>query len=316
MKKLKGITIWRCLSLTWLLFLSAAYFWPTDALYAITIWPPFVWAGLAFVLSLAGFRRHRTRAQWLLLFAWFSFWTGFGEEKLWIPSRAFEFYDSESHKFVTLNCAGGSVEAAQEALDRNPAILLLQESPSRKELEKLADSGYSLISGPDASIMVDGKGRLDAIELPRGTSNFVAGVARLYNQEPILVVSLRLQPPIFRLDYWSPDCWQAYTENRERRRAEFAEIMRFIKPHAEKVKWVVIGGDFNTPPDSGTFAPLSGWLTDASRDSGYTATNEFPMARIDQIWTNIYCFSSRAYQTKNSDHRLVQTWHRPVFRQP
>lgn len=309
MRKPKAIQIWRCLSLASLLFLSAAYFWPTDVLYAITIWPPFVWTGLAFVLTLAGLRRHPSLAQMFLLAGWMAFWIGFGEERLWLPIRIFAPSASEAKSVVSLNCAGGLVEAAAEAFKGRPSVILLQESPSSKELDKLAKAELgpdaSLMSGPDASIIVVGS--LHPIPLPRGTNNFAAGIAKLNGIEPILVVSLRLQPPIFRLDYWSPECWRAYADNRANRVQELAVIIRFLKSQKLDYRWVIIGGDFNTPPDKVVFAELGEWLKPVTANSGYTATNEFPMARIDQIWSNLPGFYSIAEQTQNSDHRKV-TW--------
>lgn len=302
-----AIKVWRGLSLAWLLGLSAAYFWPGDALYAITIWPPFVWAGPAFLGALVGIRKSRTRAQLLLLAAWLFFWIGFGEERKWVGHTLYEPYSSEALRVVSLNCAGGTIEAAEEAFTHNPRILLLQESPGRKELEALVAKEFgedsSLLAGPDASIAVQGK--LEPIELPKGTSNFVAAIAKLPDLEPILVVSLRLQPPVFRLDYWNPDCWRAYAENRRQRRQELKDIGAFLGEHRSKVKWAIIGGDFNNPPDKGVYRPLSSWLKPATQDSGYTAVNEFPLARIDQIWSNVPSFFSIARKTQHSDHRVV-----------
>jgi endonuclease/exonuclease/phosphatase (EEP) superfamily protein YafD len=75
---------------------------------------------------------------------------------------------------------------------------------------------------------------------------------------------------------------------------------------------LIIGGDFNTPPDRGTFAPLAEFADQASVDSGYTAINEFPMARIDQVWSRgIRSVRSRAIRTVNSDHRKVEVWFQP-----
>lgn len=307
MRKPRAILIWRCLSFACLIFISAAYFWPSDALYAITIWPPFVWAGLAFVGALIGIRKNRTRSQLLLLTAWLFFWIGFGEERKWFQHSLFEPYSSEALRVVSLNCAGGTIEAAEEAFTHQPDILLLQESPSQKELGALVAREFgeegSLVAGPDASILV--RGKLEAIELPRGTNNFVAAIAELPDLEPLLVVSLRLQPPVFRLDYWNPDCWRAYAENRRQRRQELSDIIDFLGQHRTEVKWVIIGGDFNNTPDKGVYSPLSNWLDPVSEDSGYTAINEFPMARIDQIWSNVSSFFSVAHKTRMSDHRLV-----------
>jgi hypothetical protein len=145
-----------------------------------------------------------------------------------------------------------------------------------------------------------------------GNSNFTVALVETDSLGSFLAVSLRLQPPVFRMDYWKPDCWRAYAEDRRRRRQELAEVAEYVKDLAPTK--VILGGDFNSPPDRGTFAPLRGWIQSASDDSGYTAVNEFPMARIDQIWSRGFRpVLSRAEQTMHSDHRLVRVW---INRQP
>ncbi|MBC8063864.1 MAG: hypothetical protein H7Y17_03475, partial [Chlorobia bacterium] len=159
MKASRGLLVWRCLSLAWVLFLSVVYFWPSDILYAVTIWPPFVWAGLGVLLALVGIRRHRSKPQIYLIAAWIVFWLGFGDEKRWLIDRVGSV--PEAHLVVvSLNCAGGSIEAAAEAFKVNPDIILFQESPSEKELRKLAEKyfgkDYGIVAGVDASIIVKG----------------------------------------------------------------------------------------------------------------------------------------------------------------
>lgn len=257
---------------------------------------------------MAGLRRHRTRSQLLLLGAWLVFWIVFGEERKWIPARLTSPPD-HAFEVISLNCAGGSIDAAREGLASRPKIALLQESPSSIELEKLVKEIYGdsgeVIAGPDASIVVDGT--LTPINLNFRQNNFIAALAEPTGLPPVLIVSLRLQPPIFRLDYWNPDCWKSYAENRRLRREEFIEITEYLKDLAPER--VIIGGDFNTPPDTGVFEPFDGWVSAATSNSGYSAVNEFPMARIDQVWTKGFsALTSRAERTSNSDHRIVRVW--------
>lgn len=292
----------------WATTLICAYYWRSDALYAITIWPPFVWAGLGFVIGLIGVRRHRNRTQLALLGLWLAFWLGFGEEKRWLPSRLLPVTQG-TIEVVSLNCAGGSVDAAREALATKPAIALLQESPSQPELEALVREVYgdrgSVIAGIDASIVVEGK--IEPINLNFKQSNLTLALVENDELGSLLVCALRLQPPVFRLDYWNPDCWKSYAENRRLRRQEFLEMAEWVKDLAPTR--LIIGGDFNTPPDRGTFSPFDGWVQPATVDSGYSAVNEFPMARIDQIWTLGFTpLRSRADRTVHSDHRIVRAW--------
>jgi len=286
-----------------MVFLTGNYLWPSDRFFAITIWPPFVWTGLSIMLLLFGVRKHRTRLLWAVLSCWLAFWLVLGEEKWWF--RRLVSTPTAGIHVVSLNCAGGTPAAAAEALASRPEIVLLQESPSQEELKRVVRR-MSVLSGPDASIATSGS--LEAIELPKGTSNFVAARVTLPGNAPVFVVSLRLQPPIFDLTYWNPDCWRSYAENRARRRSELDDIVAWIRDHAGEMP-IIVGGDFNTPPDPGTFAALADITQCATYDSGYTAVNEFPMARIDQIWTRGFTLNgSRAVQTLHSDHRMVRVW--------
>lgn len=284
MKKRKGITIWRCLSFVWLLFLSAAYFWPTDALYAITIWPPFVWANLAMVLTLAGVRRFRTRSQGLLLFAWIAFWIGFGEDKWWLMDRVISV-KNPTWKVVTLNCAGGFPEAAEEAFQLEPDIIFLQESPSKKDIDELAQQyfrdGYDIAWGVDASIIVR-RGSLRVIEK---TIAFTTVAYQPPDGDPLVLCSLRLSPPVFRLDYWSADCWQAYASNRQMHRRELTEVSKSVLSQTDTFD-AIVAGDFYWTPDSEMQRIFFHELSPISRGSGYSAVNEFPLARIDQVWAS------------------------------
>jgi hypothetical protein len=295
------------------LALACAYLWPSDALYAITIWPPFVWAAVGLALALPGIRRNRNRLQWASIAVWILFWFVLGEERKWLPSRVLQ-PSTNAVEVVSLNCAGGSIEAAREALASKPVIALLQESPSRPELEKLVREVYGengdVLVGVDASIVV--KGKFVPVNLNFGANNFTVALVETESLGSFLAVSLRLNPPVFRMDYWNPDCWRSYAENRSRRRAEFEKVAEYVKDLAPSR--VILGGDFNTPPDRGTFAPFDGWLQAASDDSGYTAINDFPMARIDQVWSKGFKpLRSRAERTSNSDHRIVRVWFEPLF---
>lgn len=311
--KSKKPVVIRLISLALLLFVTSAYLADTDGFYAITIWPAFVWSGIGLALLLPGIRRRRTGSFWTLILGWVLFWLAFGED----AARWAHLGDKPGPNdllVTSMNCAGGMVEAAKEAIEDKPALLLLQESPSKPELEKLTAQVYgstgNVLWGPDGSIIANGQ--ISPVSLPRGTHNFTAARVTLKGQSPIFVVSLRLQPPVFSLEYWSASTWQQYAKNRENRRQELAEIAAWIRNQNPGSR-IIVGGDFNSPPDPGTFKPFHAWLQPASRFSGYTAVNEFPMARIDQIWVSGFeATNAEAYKTQNSDHRLVRCWLKPT----
>ncbi len=236
---------------------------------------------------------------------WLILWlTLDSQPRAWIPNIDLSY--GEITRVVSLNCAGGDPKAAAEAAAVKADLILLQESPSTTELEELRTKlgpEWTAIHGPDGSILSRGPAR--RIPLPPGTHNFVAAEWR-----ETLVISVRLQPPIFRLDYWSPDCWRAYAENRRVRMRELSEIVSWIEA-VRGNRNLIIGGDFNSPPDRILMAELGTQANDAFGDIGSgwggTAINTMPLVRIDQIWIGGSLFPCRAFvrPTRHSDHRMV-----------
>jgi vancomycin resistance protein VanJ len=286
------------------------YVLPTDAFLAYTIYPfGLTWSAAA-MLTIA-FSLKRRALLWFLA-PWTLAWFMVSDEP-WALVRGLDptyAVRERTLKIVTLNCAGGNIEAAREAMETDADIILLQESPSHKELERLFAGKYRGVTGPDAAIWT--KGQIKPIPLPKGTTNFVAAHVDVKGQL-VTTVSLRLSPPILRFDYWNPECWRAYAEDRRRKRAELQEILDFIKPHqipfeeSDFVHANLIGGDFNMP-HSGRIR----WSNDAfashGKGWGGTAVNEYPLARIDRIHIEaIYKGPKAAWavRTKHSDHRMV-----------
>lgn len=281
-------------------------------MYAVTIWPAWVGFSIGLVPTLLAWRGSARAGRWLVI-GWVLFLGAFAEEPCSLARTPFSAApDSSAIKVVSLNCAGGDPLAAAEALARVPELVLLQESPSEPELSKLAGGQWSLVAGPDASILA--RGRLERLKLPHATTNFTA--ARWTRLAPagslyvMYVVSLRLTPPVFRLDYWNPACWGAYSANKRNRRVELDQIVAFLHTLPDDAT-VIVGGDFNTPPDRWTQAKLRAGFTDCFAESGRgwgaTGVNEIPMVRIDQIWhRGGVSTAARAIKTEHSDHRMVE----------
>lgn len=291
------------------LMLFAYSFRPSWA-YAITLYPAWTWSSLLLIVHLLSVLKRRK--LWLSIgAAWLLFALAFSEETRTMfrsgPAKV------DAYKIISVNCAGGDPNVAEEALVQKPDLVLLQESPGSTELEKLASThGYSLVRGPDGSIMA--RGQLREIPRPPAAHNFVLGIwtppgaTREY-----LVTSLRLQPPLFRLDYWSPDLWKSYAANKDARKQELADIVWFILEHRNKMP-LIVGGDFNTPPDKVIQAPLISVASDAFSNSGRgwpgTAVNDYPLVRIDQVWLSedLKPLDSLVKKTAHSDHRMVVVW--------
>ncbi len=119
---------------------------------------------------------------------------------------------------------------------------------------------------------------------------------------PIRVMALRLAPPVFRLDLWSPECWRAYADDARQRRARLQTLLP-SEP-------CLFGGDFNaTNPrlvtdDRPRFKEAGRSVARGWRGTG---TNDFPMVAVDQIWASPEFRWSQSYakKTQNSDHRML-----------
>lgn len=274
-----------------------------DALAAITIWPFWVWLVPGALPLAIKFNKERARARLSVLGLWLVIWAVLAEEPLSlaravVPPRAYDL------RVVSLNCAS-SVEAAMETLDMEPDIVLLQESMGTDSIEKVRKAlgeNWTMVVGIDASILA--RGRLVVVDVKRSI-NFTA--ARL---DGTLIVSLRLAPPVFRLDYWNPECWSHYAANKRARRVELRRLAEFVAREADGAP-LILGGDFNTPPDHTITEAISGIANDAyaraGRGWGPTAINNYPMVRIDQIWASdkyepVNSFSKK---TLHSDHRMA-----------
>jgi endonuclease/exonuclease/phosphatase (EEP) superfamily protein YafD len=74
---------------------------------------------------------------------------------------------------------------------------------------------------------------------------------------------------------------------------------------------VLVGGDFNTTGLDTALDALRPTLTDAFAGHGTgwgaTGTNDWPLFRVDQIWTDARLVPTRVYaeKTTSSDHRMV-----------
>ena len=226
-------------------------------------------------------------------------------EELWTPTHALADKNSTKVAAVSLNCAGGMIEAAEEAVATGAEIIYLQESPSEKHLRALAEpKGYHVYHGIDASILLRGA----PADVYESEINYT-----LIKRNGDVYVSLRLQPPIFRLDYYNPDCWQSQTQNIVARKQEIREIIDRAKSFDGRRTFFV--GDFNATPTQ-LPADLIG-LDDLWDDHGSgwpgSAVNEFPLARIDRFmvlfdgeYDSEPAFSRiEVRKTINSDHRMV-----------
>ena len=305
-----------------LVFIVICYAARFDRCAFVTVFPPWVWLipGLssAFLAYCGGHRR--TSGACALL--WIGVVIYFTDTPLSLvravagDAAALVATTDESNRqvlrVVTLNCHG-SPEAAREIVDLKPDIVLLQESPSRESVEALANELFGeqggAVWGPDASIVA--RGIVEPIDIPWSLRRYSA-FARLElpSGDELTVVSVHVWSPHFRLDFWSADCWQSYADNRRQQRKQLQAVVERLPLTVDEVP-LIVGGDFNAPPDDAIFRLLQPQLRDVFRQAGVgwgnTIDNELPLIRIDQIWASEHFAPKIAYAqaTKHTDHRLV-----------
>lgn len=309
---------------TVLWILGVAYWvWSPDPLAMFHLCPRWTWwlAGVAPV----GLAFFQSFSRWRVLLSAMLVWCVSGiilvEESRslargWIGASPTLTRNQEHRRLlriVTLNCGSGGGLPVRDALDWNPDIVLLQESPSRAELEALAAESFgenaSVIWSSDASIMSRFPILDDSIETG---SCFVRARVPISNGLNLSVISLRLQPPLIRLDFWRAACWQSYQTIRNKHRQQLREVIADGLPrNVNGSDAVFVGGDFNLVALDPGLEVLPHWLSDsfrtAGRGWGNTIVSDFPVHRIDQIWTTWH-FSPklvRAVYTPHSDHRMI-----------
>lgn len=304
--------------LMWLSFALCAALWlcyalQPDPLATVTFWPAYVWAapGAAFVIPMM--RRQNRRMRILIILPWILFVLVNREE--FSLRRYFCIPQQRGIRIVSLNCSGGSIAAAREAFKSHPDIIMLQETPSEREVRKLCIEYYgddtgeaaSVLCGLDCSIIA--RGRIRPYDLGSARLQCTAGKVFLRGAE-LDVASVRLVPPVFRTDIWSPDCWRTQADNRSIRRAQLRAVMDALNAKAKGAP-LIVGGDFNAPARDGALREMTPRLHDAFAEAGIgwgnTVLNDFPVQRADQIWVSdeFRPFQVFAERTRNSDHRMV-----------
>jgi hypothetical protein len=290
----------------WFLFVAGAYLIPNDALAAFTIFPAWTWFLPASVPILVRPRKYGKRVIVTTLLVWVALLLVTTEE--W--RSLLRFPGAPPKRFVriiTLNCAS-LTSAAEEVVPYAPDIVLFTENPGRRECEKIAtelfgDAGRVAV-GPDGVIVA--RAPLDSIPTPRGTSDFTAATT-IIGGEKVGLIALRLRPPVFNIELLLPSAWQSVADNRRGRREEIQTIARWVDAHPE-IR--LMAGDFNAQPWDPCLLAMPPGFEDAFSKAGtgwgHTAVNDYPLARIDQIWTRLWKpLRVRVVKTQNSDHRMV-----------
>jgi endonuclease/exonuclease/phosphatase (EEP) superfamily protein YafD len=219
---------------------------------------------------------------------------------------------SDALRIVSLNCSVGTPEAAREVINYQPDLVLLQETPSRIDVQNLArelwpaQNGFAW--GVDGAILA--RGLVQPLKLPANVAVFATAARVTVEGNTFVAVSCRLDTPPFRVDFWNPSAWQALAVHRHLQRGQLQALIAAIKA-VEPDLPIIMAADCNAPGGDAIFRELQPEFYDAYRQGGAgwcnTFQNDFPILRIDQVWLShqwnaVYLTAQR---TKNSDHRIV-----------
>jgi len=300
---------------------SLCYWRRADSCAAVTFLPAWVWPVPGLALTAIGWRLGGRRAAAVVALLWLVYVTLFVEEarsltrsRAW-PAPGWEAAErrGDGVRVISINCSGGSVAAAGEAKRYHPDIVLLQETPERRDVERLARDMFGKDAGVAIGVDTDIIARGRVAPLPRvGLPPFAYNEAhvRLTSGIEAEVLSAHFQPPVMRFDVWSPSCWREHAEKRAVHRMQMEEIARVIAALPAD-RPIILGGDFNVPGGDGIFRLLEPRLHDAFKEGGIgwgdTVLNDFPVSRFDQIWASrrFRAVAVVARETRHSDHRMV-----------
>ena len=221
----------------------------------------------------------------------------------------------QSLRIISHNCH--HFPSALLALKRyEPDIVLIQETLTVKELDEVrvqlfGEAGFSL-KGSDISIL--SKYPLTQISLENKHQRFGMAATTLIptqnGTESILLAPIHLYSPPFRYELWQSDCWQSYTQHRIAQREQFNAILNSL-PEFDAADNVIIGGDFNAVAGDGIFELMPEFMQESFREVGVgwgsTFPSNFPVVRIDQLWTTPRLKPMRCHtvDSHSSDHRVV-----------
>lgn len=309
-----------CLGVSLVLFVfSTVSFWfQPDSLAPVTLVPAWCWFVGGVLLTILG--RSEQRRRWtIVIFLCWCLFAGLFVEQIRSVTRFDQMSDGQwqqlrsegrALRVVTLNCGSNRLKAAQEVVELQPDIVLFQESPSFGDVLRICkllfgDEG-GMVYGGDTSIIAAGKVERQSHD----NKHFTWAKVTTPMGQQLDVVSARLAPPVFRLDFTARDFWSEHRKKRRTHRQQVLEILDTLQ-ELKPGQHIIVGGDFNSPTNDAALWPLKKSLRDSFRIAGQgwgcTGTNDYPLFRVDQVWISksLRPKSVRTGKTEHSDHRLV-----------
>jgi len=301
--------------------LPLCYWLRLDFCAAVTFLPAWIWLSPGLILATAGWSRTRKRVVAGVVLLWVVYVVVSAEEarslmrlRPW-PAPGWEQARDrgEALRVISVNCSGGDLAAAEEVAPYHPDIVMLQETPERSQVKKLARRLFGMEAGVGRGVDTDIIARGTVTARPRRglpPYAFVQARVRLTSGIEAEVFSAHFLPPVIRFDVWSPSCRREQTEKRRVHRQQMQEIAEVMAALPATMP-IIIGGDFNVPGGDGVFRLLEPRLHDTFKEGGIgwgdTVLNDMPVSRFDQIWASkhLRAVAVVARETRYSDHRMV-----------
>lgn len=237
--------------------LSVCYWRRPDSWAAVSFWPVWLWLAPGLALAAPGFNRRRVRPAVAVIALWLVFLAAFAEEPRSLlrlgaalaPEARGRPRHGEVLRVISINCAGGNRLAAAEVIPYRPDVVLLQETPKRADVERLARRLFGrnggIAHGVDTDIVA--RGRVSAVPLQgRIPFSFIQAQVRLPSGLETEIFSVHLQPPAVRFDIWMSACWRDHAVNRRVHREQASELAREVAS-LPLDKPVILGGDSTCP---------------------------------------------------------------------
>lgn len=326
------------LTLAIVLFLLTMYWLVSDRTAFgewITIWPSFFWAFGLIPLAMLSHDRKHWRKSLLLFGTIIVFLLATVECRSlirWPDSKIDkELYGLRLNppapgrrlalRVVSWNINGGS-GGRQAILEKlaalQPDVCFLQETPDGSDSFQPGDltgywSGFAWRDEGDCGLLSRypirhlesrrigpwARPQIALIEPTTGTS--------------VLLFNVRLMLPSLVINPLPADSRRSLISDHAARLEQYRNFAALIKETMQTcgVNRAMVAGDFNTPANMASLAPLRAFLMDSwltrGRGWGATMTNEFPVARIDQCWAtpNLRVADARVIDGAPSDHRLL-----------
>ena len=305
-------------------FILFSFNYNSDQLSIVTVFPIWLWSAIGLVLIIISMICLKKKPLLWFFGAWIitallgsdeikSLKRGFTPTLKKTKSETASVNSNKILRVISINCNGRKVEAALEAIDYNPDVVFLQESPSPADLQiiknKLLDPKIQIVGGWDCAIIARGKltkRNYSSLFYKRSTGAMLT----LEDGSTIELLCIHLDSAVTRWDLWNKDCWKEHQKGSQERRDQLSQLLSEYEGFASD-RPKIFGGDFNSPQTSNLFKFLPKEYENAfgsnGKGIGNTFTNYFPVIRIDHIYSSpaLQTIDASAVKTVHSDHRML-----------